>query len=108
MSGGAALAPAALPCPPLGAPGGEVALWASFALVAALALWGLRRRGGARAVGPLVLAVAAHPALWLSGAARCGDRPLLSAGLLSLISVGAALSWALRAPRPPADGPAPG
>ncbi|MFM2247647.1 MAG: hypothetical protein RL071_3721 [Pseudomonadota bacterium] len=108
MSGGPAVVAATAPCPPLGGLGAEVLLWGSFALVAALALWGVGRRRGARAVAPLVIAAAAHPALWLSGPDRCGDRPLLSAGLLTLISVGAALSWALRPARPPADGPAPG
>jgi hypothetical protein len=108
VSGGAAVVAASAPCPPLGGPGAALVLWGSFALVAALALWGVGRRRGARAVAPLVIAAAAHPALWLSGAERCGDRPLPSAGLLTLISVGAALSWSLRPPRPPADGPAPG
>ena len=99
----ASAGPAAAPCPPLGGDGARIALGVSFAVVVVVGLLGLRARAGGRALAPAALAAAAHPALWLHGAERCGERPLLSAALLCVISVAAALSWSLRKPSPPAD-----
>ncbi len=94
----------ALRCVAVGPVDPSAALWVGFAVVAALAvcaLWAGRRRGlGLRsAFGPLLL-LGAHPALWLSGSERCGERALVGAGLMGALAVGALISALLR---PPAD-----